>query len=192
MPCSRRVTSTSFCSISASRCAIRSSTFAISTRRSCTSPSASARSLTASSLASTCASRRIVSASRSASATIRPPLLLAPANVRRARRRAARRVAATPPIPSPTSSAITVSISTPPGGVDVARGGRRGCSHPALPHARAGIRLRWCVALGRRGLLRTRAARPLAREVGGRREVTWLTVRNVRECREISDEASSS
>ena len=48
------------------------------------------------------------------------------------------KVAATAPIPSPTSAAITVSISTPPGGVDVARG-VAAAAHIRRSPTRAGI-----------------------------------------------------
>jgi hypothetical protein len=73
--------------------------------------------------------------------------------------------ATTAPTPSPTTSATTVSISTPPGAW-VVRGGAAAAHirHPRL--ARDPVRC--CVALGRRALHRAHAVRPVLREVGGR------------------------
>ena len=76
------------------------------------------------------------------------------------------------PSPSPTSTAMTVSISTPPG-ADIDHGYVPRLLTSGAPHTRGKFRLHRCVALGRRGLLRARAARSLAREVGCRREGHW-------------------
>ena len=62
-----------------------------------------------------------------------------------------------------------------------------------FPPRSGGSGLRWCVALGRRGLLRARPGAPAgSRGRWSTRGSRVSTVRELRECREISDEASSS